>query len=67
METETEAEAAAETAAAVMTRTTEMAKTVREVAEMVANWEVVQIMGTDSEGTMSDDDGTGVEATAECF
>jgi hypothetical protein len=40
---------------------------VREVAEMVVNWEVGQIMGTDSEGMMSDDDGTGVEATAECF
>jgi hypothetical protein len=30
------------------------------------NW-VGQIMGTDSEGTMSDDDGTGAEATAEGF
>jgi hypothetical protein len=40
----------------------------REVAETVANWEVGQIMGTDSEVTMSDDDdGTGAEVTAECF
>jgi hypothetical protein len=61
-------------AAAVTTRMAEtaetvreVAETVREVAETVANWEVGQIMGTDSEGTMSDDDGTRVEATAECF
>jgi hypothetical protein len=32
-----------------------------------ANWEVGWIMGTDSEGTMSDDDGTGAEVTAEGF
>jgi hypothetical protein len=44
--------------AAVTTRMMETAETVREAAETVANWEVGQIMGTDSEGTMSDDDGT---------
>jgi hypothetical protein len=44
-----------------------MAEMVREVAETVTNWEVGQIMGMDGEGTMSDDDGTGAEATAECF
>jgi hypothetical protein len=32
-----------------------------------ANWEVGWIIGTDSEGTMSDNDGTGAEATAEGF
>jgi hypothetical protein len=32
-----------------------------------ANWEVGWIIGTDGEGTMSDDDGTGAEATAEGF
>jgi hypothetical protein len=32
-----------------------------------ANWEVEWIMGMDGEGTMSDDDGTGVEVTAEGF
>jgi hypothetical protein len=31
------------------------------------NCEVGQIMGTDGEGMMSDNDGTGVEATAEGF
>jgi hypothetical protein len=30
-----------------------------------ANWEVGQIRGTDSEGTMFDDGGTGMEVTAE--
>jgi hypothetical protein len=34
-----------EAEAAVTMRTTETAKTVREVAETVANWEVGQIMG----------------------
>jgi hypothetical protein len=58
METETETEA--EAAAAVMMRT-------MKTAETVVNWEVGQIIGMDSEGTMSDDDGTGAEATAECF
>jgi hypothetical protein len=34
-----------------------------------ANWEVGQIRGTDGEGTMFDDGGTGTEVTAEgiCF
>jgi hypothetical protein len=63
METETETEA--EAAVAVMTRTIETVKTVKGVAEMVANWEVGQIMGMDSEGMMSDDDGTRIEVTAE--
>jgi hypothetical protein len=63
MEMETEAEA--EAAAVVMTRMMETAKTVKGVAETVANWEVGQIMGADGEGTMSDDDGTGMEVTAE--
>jgi hypothetical protein len=40
-----ETEAAAETA-----RTMKTAETVREAAETVTNWEVRQIMGTDSEG-----------------
>jgi hypothetical protein len=30
-----------------------------------ANWEVGQIRGTDSEGTMFDNGGTGMEVTAE--
>jgi hypothetical protein len=30
-----------------------------------ANWEVGQIRGMDGEGTMFDDDGTGMEVTAE--
>jgi hypothetical protein len=54
-------------AVAEMARTMKTAETVREAAETVANWEVRQIMGMDGEGMMSDDDGTGVEATAECF
>jgi hypothetical protein len=54
-------------AAAEMTRMMKTAETVREVAETVTNWEVRWIMGMDGEGMMSDDDGTGVEATAECF
>jgi hypothetical protein len=32
-----------------------------------ANWEVGQIRGTDSEGTMFDNSGTGTEVTAEGF
>jgi hypothetical protein len=40
---------------------------VKKTAEMIANWEVEWIMGTDGEGTISDDDGTGAEVTAECF
>jgi hypothetical protein len=51
-------------AVAVTTRTTE---TVRKAAEMVANWEVRQIMGTDGEGTMVDDYGTRKEVTADGF
>jgi hypothetical protein len=62
-ETETEAEAAA----VVMTRTMEMAKTVKGAAETVANWEVGWIMGMDGEGMMFDNDGTGTEVTAEGF
>jgi hypothetical protein len=65
MEMEMEMEAEEEAAAAVMTRTMETAKTVKGVAETVANWEVGQIMGADGEGMMSDDDGTGMEVTAE--
>jgi hypothetical protein len=65
METETETEA--EVAAAVMTRTIKTAETVREVAETVTNWEVRWILGMDGEGTMVDDDGTGMEVTAEGF
>jgi hypothetical protein len=57
----------AEAAAAVMTRTMKTAETMREAAETVANWEVRWILGTDGEGTMSDDDGTGAEVTAKCF
>jgi hypothetical protein len=48
-------------------RTMKTVETMREAAEMVANWEVRRILGMDGEVTMSDDDGTGVEATAECF
>jgi hypothetical protein len=54
-------------AVAVMTRTMETAEMVREATEMVTNWEVRRIMGTDGEGTMVDDDGTGTEVTAEGF
>jgi hypothetical protein len=50
-----------------MMRMTEAAETVREAAETVVNWEVRWIMGTDGEGTMVDDDGTGTEVTAEVF
>jgi hypothetical protein len=53
-----------EAAAAVTTRT---AETVREAAETVQIEQIRQIMGMDSEGTMSDNDGTGAEATAEGF
>jgi hypothetical protein len=48
-------------------RTMETAETVREAAEMVQIEQIRRIMGTDGEGTMSDDDGTGAEATAEGF
>jgi hypothetical protein len=51
----------------VMMRMMKMAETVREAAETVANWEVRQIMETDGEGTMVDDNGTGMEVTAEDF
>jgi hypothetical protein len=61
METEVEA------AAAVTMRTMKMAETVREVVETVANCEIRQIMGMDSEGTMVDNNGTGMEVTAEDF
>jgi hypothetical protein len=69
METETEMETEMEMeieieAAAVTTR---MMETVRKAAETVANWEVKRIMEMDGEGTMVDDDGTGMEVTAECF
>jgi hypothetical protein len=57
MAMETEAEAVV----AVTTRTMETAKTVKGVAETVANWEVGWIMRTDGEGTMFDDDGTEME------
>jgi hypothetical protein len=57
----------AEVAVAVMTRMMETAKTVKRAAETGTNWEVGQIMGMDSEGTMFDDDGTGTEVTTEGF
>jgi hypothetical protein len=63
MATETEAEAVV----AVTMRMMETAKTVKGAAETVANWEVGRIMGTDGEGTIFDDDGTGMEVTAEGF
>jgi hypothetical protein len=50
-----------------MMRMMKMVETVREATETVANWEVRWIMGTDSEGTMVDDGGTGTEVTAEEF
>jgi hypothetical protein len=65
MVTETGTEMEAEAAAVVTMRMMEMVKTVKGAAEMVTNWEVGWIMGIDSEGTMSDDNGTGTEVTAE--
>jgi hypothetical protein len=56
-----------EMAAAVTRRMMEMAEAVREAAETVVHWEVRWTMGTDGEGTMVDDDGTGMEVTAEGF
>jgi hypothetical protein len=56
-----------EAAAVVTTRTMETAETVREVAETVQIEQIRWIMGMDGEGTMSDDDGTGAEVTAEGF
>jgi hypothetical protein len=53
-----------EAVAAVMMET---AKTVKGAAETGANWEVGRIMGMDGEGTMFDDNGTGMEVTAEGF
>jgi hypothetical protein len=52
---------------AVMMRTTDIAETVREVAETAQIEQIRQIMGMDGEGTMSDDDGMGAEVTAEGF
>jgi hypothetical protein len=50
-----------------MTRMMKTAEMIREAAETVTNWKVRWILGTDNEGTLSDDDGTGAEVTAECF
>jgi hypothetical protein len=53
-----------EVAVAVMMRTTKTVETVKEAAEMA---QTEQIKGTDSEGTVFDDGGTGTEMTAEGF